>query len=367
MISLNKWAVITDTQRLCSNHFLLLICQETIRITKKKSVRDRRNEQYREFCSSIGIEPTEVWNINKIAEKWWNEESKTCPRTNDQTWYKLLMMFSKNHIACPFTYKEKSWILRKQSTKLDNQNFEEASQTMMNSFILDGTFDFNEKMSPFSVLNSSIQKLRVLAEEKLNLDKDIFSARYELLERDSTLLKGALKTAIAGGTAFFIGGPILGGIIGKLAGFHGAAAVSYGLAFLGGGSLAAGGFGMAGGSLLVSLGAGTYSGFKNLRPGEIDMLALVQAEVNLPIYLAIGKAFNLYFDPKVAEQIRSLIMESHEEIKLRLNEIEEKEKEKDRVKSLETTLALYEKAIEMSEAYDWSSSYDFYRSLKEVI
>ena len=46
--------------------------------------------------------------------------------------------------------------------------------------------------------------------------------------------------------------PAVGGAIGSLAGYTGAAATSYGLAFLGGGSVAAGGLGMVGGTYAVA-------------------------------------------------------------------------------------------------------------------
>lgn len=47
------------------------------------------------------------------------------------------------------------------------------------------------------------------------------------------------------------GSEAVGGFVGGLMGYHGAAATSAGLAFLGGGSLASGGFGMAGGALVA--------------------------------------------------------------------------------------------------------------------
>lgn len=62
---------------------------------------------------------------------------------------------------------------------------------------------------------------------------------------------GAAAAAVAG-TGGVFAAPAIGGAIGSLAGYSGAAASSYGLAFLGGGSLAAGGMGMLGGTYVVA-------------------------------------------------------------------------------------------------------------------
>lgn len=54
--------------------------------------------------------------------------------------------------------------------------------------------------------------------------------------------------------------PAIGGALGSLAGYSGAAATSYGLAFLGGGSVAAGGLGMAGGTYAVAAAGAALGG-----------------------------------------------------------------------------------------------------------
>ncbi|MFW0796185.1 DUF726 domain-containing protein [Gordonia sp. CPCC 205515] len=67
--------------------------------------------------------------------------------------------------------------------------------------------------------------------------------------------KIAMVGAAAAGvvaTGGFMAAPAIGGAIGSLAGYSGAAAASYGLAFLGGGAVAAGGFGMVGGTYVVA-------------------------------------------------------------------------------------------------------------------
>lgn len=78
------------------------------------------------------------------------------------------------------------------------------------------------------------------------------AARYMLpkkwLKIAATAGVGALALYLTGGFA----APAIGGLFGEAAGLSGAAAVSYGLAWLGGGALAAGGAGMAGGTALIT-------------------------------------------------------------------------------------------------------------------
>ena len=62
-------------------------------------------------------------------------------------------------------------------------------------------------------------------------------------------------------SAALIAAPAIGGAVGTLiGGYSGAAATSYGLALLGGGSLAAGGLGMAGGTVVVAAVGGALGG-----------------------------------------------------------------------------------------------------------
>ncbi|GAA2501337.1 hypothetical protein GCM10009858_44460 [Terrabacter carboxydivorans] len=62
-------------------------------------------------------------------------------------------------------------------------------------------------------------------------------------------------------TAGFVAAPAIGGAIGAAtAGYSGAAATSYGLAFLGGGAVAAGGLGVAGGTAVITVVGGALGG-----------------------------------------------------------------------------------------------------------
>ena len=86
----------------------------------------------------------------------------------------------------------------------------------------------------------------------------------EFLRYEATNLARVAKTAgaalagipVLAGLAF-AAAPAIGGAVGTLlGGYSGAAATSYGLATLGGGSLAAGGLGMAGGTMVITVAGG---------------------------------------------------------------------------------------------------------------
>ncbi len=88
--------------------------------------------------------------------------------------------------------------------------------------------------------------------------------------------KNLAKTTKTAGTALvaagamtglgFMAAPLIGGFIGTtVGGYTGAAATSYGLALLGGGSVAAGGLGMAGGTAVVAAVGGSLGGVLGAR------------------------------------------------------------------------------------------------------
>lgn len=84
------------------------------------------------------------------------------------------------------------------------------------------------------------------------------------LARGSRVATISVLSAGALATGAFLAAPAIGGAIGSLsvagAGYTGAAASSYGLALLGGGSIAAGGLGMAGGTAVVAAVGGALGG-----------------------------------------------------------------------------------------------------------
>ena len=73
------------------------------------------------------------------------------------------------------------------------------------------------------------------------------------LSRNAKIAGSGLAGLAVLGSAGLLAAPAIGGAVGTLiGGYSGAAASSYGLALLGGGSLAAGGLGMAGGTIVVA-------------------------------------------------------------------------------------------------------------------
>lgn len=81
------------------------------------------------------------------------------------------------------------------------------------------------------------------------------------LARGSRLALTSVLAAGAVGTGAVLAAPAIGGAVGTLVGgYTGAAASSYGLAMLGGGSLAAGGLGMAGGTAVIAVAGAAMGG-----------------------------------------------------------------------------------------------------------
>jgi hypothetical protein len=81
------------------------------------------------------------------------------------------------------------------------------------------------------------------------------------LSRTVKYVGGGLAGLALGAPAALFAAPAIGGAIGALiGGYSGAAATSFGLALLGGGSLAAGGLGMAGGTVVVTALGATLGG-----------------------------------------------------------------------------------------------------------
>ena len=97
---------------------------------------------------------------------------------------------------------------------------------------------------------------------------DTLTRYEELFEHEQPNLAGAGKLVGVGAAALAVGvtgglaaAPAVGGAIGTaFTSYSGAAATSYGLALLGGGSVAAGGFGMAGGTIVVAAVGGALGG-----------------------------------------------------------------------------------------------------------
>lgn len=94
----------------------------------------------------------------------------------------------------------------------------------------------------------------------IELYEQVLDFKRPNLARATKVVGGVAAAAIVVAPAAFLAAPAIGGAIGGSAiggGLSGAAAVSHGLAMVGGGSLAAGGMGMAGGTAVITaVGAG---------------------------------------------------------------------------------------------------------------
>ena len=122
--------------------------------------------------------------------------------------------------------------------------------------------------------------------------------RYEKknLARNAKLAGSAVLAAGAMSGVGLAAAPLVGGAIGTMVGgYSGAAATSYGLAFLGGGSLAAGGFGMAGGTVVVAavasglggiMGAGVTNAY--VREDKSFAIEKLKAGRGVPILVCSG-------------------------------------------------------------------------------
>lgn len=96
--------------------------------------------------------------------------------------------------------------------------------------------------------------------------------------------------------AAFFAAPAIGGAIGTLlGGYSGAAATSWGLAFLGGGSLAAGGLGMAGGTMVVTAlggalggGLGAWATNAYVREDKSFRIEMLQGGSGVPVVVCNG-------------------------------------------------------------------------------
>jgi uncharacterized tellurite resistance protein B-like protein len=101
---------------------------------------------------------------------------------------------------------------------------------------------------------------------------------------------GAVAVGVTGGLA----APAVGGAVGSLLGYSGAAATSAGLAALGGGSLAAGGAGMAGGTAVVTAAAGLAGGetarrAMSKRTKKVDDLEVIDIDdAGVPVVVGVS-------------------------------------------------------------------------------
>jgi len=170
----------------------------------------------------------------------------------------------------------------------------------------------------------------------------------------------ALKTAAVGataavilGTGAFFAAVAIGTAIGAAAGLSGVAASNFGLALLGGGSLAAGGMGMAGG-LAVVTGVGAAAGFGGVSGAMVMMeigaarskAELIKLQVTYKEVLLRNQA-----DAAKAQAVVKDLAAQHEELRERLDEERTlNDKNATRVKELEDTIEAVEHSLKWMHA-----------------
>ena len=317
--------------------------------------------------------------MEQAVKHWWKDEIKLLKKYSNKhnhsiiniLSYRILNMFFQSVIHCPFRTKSKK------QNKQDRMDFFEENQKFSQNFL-----NLSIKTISNQKKFQSIVEVVPLLEryKKINIAESLHSSTHKLYGKDWDIAKGSLIGAVTGGVVSVFLGPVIGSYIGNLAGFSGAAATSYGLAFLGGGSLAAGGFGMAGGSAILGLGFGIATGVRGgVKGASKDTLNTMQAQVFSPTLLAIGRAQFEIGDTEIPWLIHKTIYKNWKESEKRLNTLEKEydqilddfsnnEKEiknlEKSIKSVKLSVKLYKRATSMCEFYNWTSGYDIWQEIK---
>lgn len=360
---------ITPNQLNIINQLWLASAEIAIHKSNNSEVKTRRREQLQDLKKALNAAESRL-SIQELTEQWWNEERNWLATLNDHTnvdamlCYRYLIIFYKNLTQCPFTEISKP-LFGKEKTVADTKDYEIAVQDV-----------FEESIQVSLKCLARIQNIHLLKAldlvQKLkneNIDRNLYSARHKLMDKDIAILKGLAVGGVLGVAASMVAGPIIGAWIGELAGFSGAAATSYGLALLGGGSLASGGLGMAGGSALLGILSGSYQGFMaGKTKAEIELFGLATSFKNLPIILALGRSLLDLGCRDLAFDIREHIASKKIEMEMRRIDMErEGSKEAAHLRAIEAlkdNIKLYEQASEMAAGYDWLSLYDALKWVK---
>ena len=249
------------------------------------------------------------WWIDEI--KWYKKQSKNFEHETliNALLYRLQVVFFRNHSNC-FFYKE-----TKKGKKIDSKEFVIENQKLFRKF-LNQSIKIVSSERKIKPIIDILPLLKII--KKIDIIEKNFSATHKLLGKDWHITKGVVVGASTAVVASMFLSPVIGGYIGNLAGFSGVAATSYGLAFLGGGSLATGGFGMAGGSFILGLGFGITNGVRGgLKGASIDKLNQMQAQIYLPLLLAIGRLQFENGDEKISKLIYTTISQRLKEFEKR--------------------------------------------------
>ena len=327
-------------------NWLLLECAKW---TVKTSRREDRGQYQLDFeklkkaimpdFDSIDLE------MEDIVEEWWMEEKKWySDNSNDFSKkqlekfliFRLQEVFFKNHVGNPFSKEKKK-------VRVPSDEFYKINQNLFEDF-LEHSKCLISSQGDFSEIEPIVGLIERL--EGVNIEEAVSSANHEVYGKDWKVFKGILFGGVAGVGASMFLGPIIGGAIGNMAGFSGIVATNYGLALLGGGSLASGGLGMAGGSLLVGLGYGVYQGSKKIKNASQDELNNAQARIMLPLTLAMGRIQREKIkDRTIPALIRRTVTERLKEHEKRLERLEmsDNKNDQEKIKTVEQTVELYGK------------------------
>ena len=348
---------------------LLLYCAEKTMRASKGEDRQRRKEKLEKFKKSTMPEFKYSIDFKKLTLQWWLDEIKWCKKHSknytreqviDGLLYRLLTIFCLNYNRCPFRTEK----------YLDNKQFAIENQKMLKRFLNQSI----QLLSNKKKLHSIYRVVPLLKKIKsINFTDKIYSASYKLNGKDWSIAKGTAIGSVTGTLSSMLLGPVIGGYIGSMAGLSGAAATSYGLAFLGGGSLAVGGLGMVGGSTLIGLGFGIFNGARYIKKDFKDEFDVSQAQVHLPALLASGRVLFENGNSEIPDLIHRKILSKLKELNKRNKKLENKnlrsanlQAEKN-LKFNKKAIDLYKKAQDMSETYSWVSGYEIYKGIKSWI
>ena len=355
----------TEEQKNIANWLLLKCSELTIRMAKEE--RKKYWKEFKELKKAIMPNFNGQKKELDIVKEWWTEEMKWyCNYESNFSkrglrkflLYRIQRVFFRNHGSAPFKKKVRT-------REIIDENFYQINQNLFQDFLQFST-ELISKEEDFQEIEPIVDHLEAL--KSVNIPELVASSTHKIYGKDWKMIKGfAVGGAIGGVTSIFLG-PVIGGFIGEMAGFSGAAATSYGLALLGGGSLAAGGFGMAGGSLILGLGFGITKGVQGIKNASQDELNQAQARVILPLLVAIGRIqLHEIKDRQIPKLIHSTVDSRLKEFNKRLEQLETSDKEEDqkKIKRLKETVELYQNAAAMSEDYEWSSMRDLWQGIKE--
>ena len=213
------------------SNWLLLYCAE--KTTRKSNVKnkERRRNQLNDYKKTIMPDFKYTTDFKKLNSQWWNEEIKWYKKQSKNfkhedliniLLYRLQVMFFQNHNNC-FFYKE-----TKNGRKADGKEFSIENQKLFERFA-------NQSIK----IISSERKFKSIIDilplfksvKKIDITEKVFSATHKLLGKDWHIAKGVVAGTGTGVVASMFLGPVIGGYIGNLAGFSGAAATQLWIGF----------------------------------------------------------------------------------------------------------------------------------------